>query len=797
MLIPLIWLAFLLRVWDLSNLPPGLWYDEAYYAMDAAWLLDGGAWQLFFAGNNGREPVFIYGQAVMVWLFGATTFAARLQAPLWGVLTIPVMYVLARRLTRAAGWSGWVPYLATAGLVGSFWHLTLSRSGYRGILLPLATMLVLYAFWRGWHTRSFIWMALAGVALGISQYTYLAARLLPLIFVLLAFTWTLLHWRDVARLRFLWVSLVVMAVVSAGVFAPLGWIFWQHPDLFSARTGDVMFTPDTPADLAAHLLDAGSLFFNGSDPNWRHHLPGRPILGWLTWLPFWAGLAVCLWRIRRQETSLLLVTMLAVLYLPAFIAVPPVHALRLSNLLPVYYLLSAVGLTLLRPPRVLLIGAALLLTVETGLTSYDYFYRWANHEEPYVQYNGPLVDFVAEVRTEAARQPVLIPFHVYIHPTTRYLLRDHFSEQPPPPSLGGPVKLVTLPDNFRLLNVANIPALPSFVWLEGETVYVSRPPREAEQRYLDYQLNQPPADSYTDRFGRELAFARTLTDVTPLLPMFTETEPQYSASLQWADEAQLRGYDISPNPATPGQPLTLNLYWRSLTDLTFEWRLFVQILNAGGDPIGQWEGDAFREDMYRWRPDGLLATQHTLWLGPETPNGLYVLRLGFFKEPSGARLPVSRITSDGLVPLGDQVHAGIFSVGESDPPTIPLEATFGEAIRLDGITPGRESDSVLPVTFYWTAAQPIAQPYTVFLQLLDESGAVVAGWDSQPLGGLYPTTMWSPGDSIRDTFRLPLPADGLTTGTYRLITGFYHVETGQRLHTEAGADYILLMEVAR
>lgn len=159
-LLPLILLAFFLRVWQLPQIPPGLWYDEAYYSMDAAWLLDGGPWHLFFAGNNGREPMFIYLQSVFIWIFGAQPLTSRLIGPLVGTLTVPLLYVLAHRLVRglndlpfgsAPDLKKWLPYLASIGLAVSFWHLDLSRSGFRGILLPLFTAFVFYAFWRGWH----------------------------------------------------------------------------------------------------------------------------------------------------------------------------------------------------------------------------------------------------------------------------------------------------------------------------------------------------------------------------------------------------------------------------------------------------------------------------------------------------------------------------------------------------------------------------------------------------------------------------------------------------------------------
>ncbi len=822
-LLPIIFLAFLLRVWQLPHTPPGLWYDEAYYSMDAVHLLDGGPWQLFFAGNNGREPIFIYWQALLIWIFGATPLTSRLIGPWVGTLTIPLVYVLARRLTRGYARSNWLAYLAAGGMAFSFWHLGLSRGGFRGILLPLVTILVFYAFWRGWQEKSIKLVILAGVALGVSQYTYLAARALPLVLALFGLVWTALHWRDKAALKSLWLTLVVMALVSAAVFAPLGWIFFNEPDLFSSRIEDVFFTPDNAKELFLHLSNAIRIFVDNGDPNWRHHLPDRPMLGWLGWLGFWPGLFICLRRARQTPYLFLLVTLLT-LFLPALLSVPPAHALRLSALLPIYYIFFALGLIavtywistrwlgrfgpLPRSMAAILVAVTLM---EGGLTLYDYFYRWANAEETYVEYNTPLVEFVDELIGRSAKNPVIIPFQLYVHPTTRYLLHDHFVEQPAVAnaasleSYAGSVQLVSLPNNFRILNVANIPELPSFVWLarspDGQGVaYVSRPPRQKERAYLAQIKESVTPEIYQDRFAGTLAEIRQIDTVAPLLPMFTQAAPRRSTDLNWGNLAALRGYDVVPEVIRPDQPLTLNFYWRSLTDKTFSHRLFLQLIDPAGQPINQWEGEGFREDMYRWRENGLLPTQHTLWVGPDTPPGPYLVRIGFFDVETGRRLP---LYVDGQPTGTDQIQLGLFyvSANGTDPrrPATPVSANFANSIELTGVTTipfdrSTLSASTLPLTLHWQTIRPTDKPYTVFLQLLDAQGQVISGWDRQPFNGLYPTHRWSPGEVIADTFELPLPEDGLPPGSYRVITGFYDVETGQRLQVVDGGDFVELLQ---
>lgn len=840
--------AFFLRVWRLPELPPGLWYDEAYNAMDAAGVAAGDQFPLFFVGNNGREPLWHYMLAGVITLLGQTTFSVRWLGAMAGFITVPLMVrfalvFLAPWVDRR--WRDWLAVIAAAWLAGSWWHLLLSRVGLRPVLLSPLLMLALVLFWRGWRRGRGLDFGAAGLFLGLAQYTYLPARLAPLVLAGFAVVWSI---QARASLHRLWSGLLVTALVAAVVFAPLGWFFWQHPATFSARTGDVAISPANPAELGRHLLQSLSLFLGAGHELYRHHLPGRAMLGWLEIPFFWLGLAALLFSAhRRRPESQLLLLGLAVMWLPALLASPPVHALRPVGLLPFYYVVVALGsymaarwLGAVVPAVGGLTRAAVAGWLLAGLVClnglvnfYDYFWRWAGRPEVYQEYNGPLVDLTRQLIDVSESQDVLIPFHLYVHPTTRYLLGPSFTEVPgPPPSLRRPLAMLLVPDNFQLLYVGNIPASPAMVLLTRDEAgrgraYVSRPPRAGEQLALDRLLVSLEArlEPMNDRLGRTVAHLLSLPpSAAQLLGPLFDPQPLRTVSLTWAAEEpaiRLVGYEVTPELARPGEPVLVSLYWQSLTDQAFDERLFLQLIDGAGRPVNQWEGSAVQEDMYRWRPAGLLASRHMLWLGPDTPPGPYLLRLGFFDPNSGQRLPVRTGELAGSTVAPDQVQLGLFYVttGDLDPrqPALPLSATFGDAIQLTGVSlPTLATDnsqftihnsdlrafgeftqsSSLPVTFHWLALRPTAKPCTVFLQLLNAQNEVVASWDSQPYAGLYPTQLWSPGEVIVDTFHLPLPEAGLPPGLYRLITGFYDVDTGQRLPVSmpAGGDWTELAQ---
>ncbi len=902
-LLGILLIAFALRVWHLPQTPPGLWYDEAYNAMDARWMAETGDFPTFFVGNNGREPLWHYLLLLSTSLLGNTPFAVRWVGALAGLITIPIIYrltgLLLRPFVQNQAELRWLALTAAAWLAVSWWHLLNSRAGFRPILLPPLLMLSLYFFIKAiipnkrrmtndeprftFYALRFTWplsssalknFTLAGLFLGLSQYTYLPARLAPLIFGGLLILWTLQIFVTKKRVHTsqfraqpargtifnlsiysLWLGTLITAITALLIFLPLGLFFFNNPDAFFSRTGDVAFSPKNPADLLAHLGQSLTLFLGAGHELYRHHLPGRAMLGWLEIPFFWIGLLTLLrpTNLRRPQTHLLLLGLL-VMWLPALLATPPIHALRPIGLLPFYYLIVTLGMyhasrftlhaSRLKTPSVLRFTfyVLLLLPLLNGLlNTYDYFRRWASHPEVYQEFNAPLVDLTDHLLDLTADQDVLIPFHVYIHPTTRYLLRDSFPEQAGPPPPGErPVEMLLVPSAFQLLYVGNIPESPALVLLTRDdtgqgAAYVSRPPRAEEQTAINEMLSSLQPYPFKDRLERTVAQFVSLPNLPipqsphppisqspnlhpPISTLFTPT-PLRTIDLTWADLVRLTGYDVTPVSARPGQPITLNLYWRSLTDKTFDQRLFLQIIDSAGQPLNQAEEPAFREDMYRWRPDGILPTQHTLWLGPETPPGAYLIRLGFFDPRTGERLPIMEggkigNLEDGGEPV-DQVQLGLFYVtADGDAPRqpdIPLTTTFGEAIDLTGVTipdlhsrpPNLQSlipnyqlpipqPPNLPITLFWQPRQPTDQPYTVFLQLLDEQGTVISGKDRQPLNGLYPTTRWSPGEPIVDTFSLPLPAEGLPPGTYRLISGFYDFETGQRLSVAEGDDFALL-----
>jgi len=103
-------------------------------------------------------------------------------------------------------------------------------------------------------------------------------------------------------------------------------------------------------------------------------------------------------------------------------------------------------------------------------------------------------------------------------------------------------------------------------------------------------------------------------------------------------------------------------------------------------------------------------------------------------------------------------------------------ALLGYDLESVVIEPGQD----VSLSLYWEALTRPRGSYAVFLHLIDKDGDRRSQEDSLPMGGLYPTTHWYPGEVIRDHYRLPIPPD-LEPGRYRLEVGLYDASTLDRL----------------
>lgn len=422
-------LAAMLRFPLLGQLPPGLYHDEAINGLDAARVLDG-VTPVFFTANNGREPLFIYLIAGSIALLGRTALAVRIVSAILGTLTVPATYLLGRRL-----FSRRIGLLAAVVTAITVWPLNLSRVGFRAVAMPPFVALMVWAFWHGYEftttpggegRHGWRWFGLAGVFAGLMLYTYLAARFVPLVFLLfvghLAATRRPIPWR----------GLLVFAIVTCLVAAPLLGYFVAHRAEAALRVFQVsILNPEISAGdpwgtLARHLGRTLLMFNVRGDFIPRHNVPLRPVFDPLISLVFLVGLGAAVRRWRQPAYGLVLIWT-GVMLLPTVLAEDAPHFLRAVGVLPVLFVFPALGLSAagdwLRqrrfpgrsegeaaggtgrgasPPLFLVAG---VLTVSLGLTTCDYFVRHARSENAYYQFEAGASELAADINQFLGANP--------------------------------------------------------------------------------------------------------------------------------------------------------------------------------------------------------------------------------------------------------------------------------------------------------------------------------------------------------------------------------------------------------
>ena len=360
----LILLGLGLRLARLSFQP--LWWDEGYSVWFATRPL---AEMVSLTAQDIHPPLYyalLHGWAA---LLGTGPAALRLPSIVVGVLTIPLLYLVARRMlsTRAA-------LLAAFLLTINPLHVYYSQEVRMYGLVALLSMGILAAAWRAFDTETrrrgdtadsrilatpyhrvpegcsrSPWPLVAYVLLtAAALYTQYYAVFLPIGLTLYA-AW---HWRRDRRALLVWFG---AQVIVALLYLP--WVIYAAPKLAPYISQKIVADADRPLGALAYLARHLAAFLAG-------HLEGPLASWWPAALVLCLPIAVGLWllRIRSQPARLQHATrntpgaipMLATVVLTAFILgwlislrAPffPARGERLLILaLPPFILLAAAGL---------------------------------------------------------------------------------------------------------------------------------------------------------------------------------------------------------------------------------------------------------------------------------------------------------------------------------------------------------------------------------------------------------------------------------------------------------------------
>ncbi len=325
----LLLLAAYLRYRVPLAVPPGLGMDELIALQISEQVLDGDL-QLFYEAGQGREPIFNYWLAPWLPLMGRRVFTLRVASSALSLLGLAAVAVLARRLFDPG-----VALASLAGGAASFWTLFAARAGARSVAMIPFAALSGYLFWCGLASpaqsrRRSLFMIGAGLCLGLTFYTFTAARVLPAVFALfLLYLWVFHR----PRLTGLGRPLLLGAIVVLLVALPLFCYLRTHPqaDQFDFREFNrplaALMSGDPKPALQTSLATLGGFAFRG-DPLIFDNVPGRPVFEPLTAFLFLSGVAVALARWRQPAYAFILIWLLVSL-IPGMLSQPAPNFYRI------------------------------------------------------------------------------------------------------------------------------------------------------------------------------------------------------------------------------------------------------------------------------------------------------------------------------------------------------------------------------------------------------------------------------------------------------------------------------------
>lgn len=268
-------------------------------------------------------------------------------------------------------------------------------------------------------------------------------------------------------------------------------------------------------------------------------------------------------------------------------------------------------------------------------------------------------------------------------------------------------------------------------------------------------------------------------------------KPGYPAKATLGNSVEFSGYDYD----AAGR--TIILHWKTLATLRQHYDSFTVLTRDGQPQMEQQtvEVGSVYDPASDWSTQTLLKSSYSL--SPTLPAGRYRLETGWFDTASNQALPVT--DADGK-PAGDRLilpfdlRAAPGTTGRALPPGLQYtqkQANLGAQIQLHGYSLISDTQN-LKLTLIWGATGTPPRDYTIFVQLLDANGKVVEQKDVQPENGFYPTSLWTSGDKLAETYVFKRPA----AGSYRLICGMYDpADGGKRLPVNDGGDFIDLLTI--
>ena len=507
-----------LRLYALSDLPFGVWYDEAESGLAARRLLSEPDFRVPFIATMNTTVFLPALFAAATTVFGDSIAALRSVSAIFGIGAIVAAFLVGRELHGLR--FGLVLAFVTAA---ARWHINFSRVAMTGVDTPffefVATYFLLRMINRGRLRDAFF----AGLAVGSGLLFYQAYRLFVvglLVFAVIsaarAHQSLTAHW----RLHLQQVGMLVLTVIV--VTMPVLQFAWRSPDVVLNRVSETSILPRREEPNLARALLANTtrhlLMFNvAGDRNGRHNLPGEPILdpamGVLAVLGFVAALSRGLAPANLFFLVLFGVGLAGGILTVDFEAPQSLRSIAAFPAVAYFIALAATALARYRPAagrahRGWRPAAAIAITFYiAAVNTHEYFGRFGANGVVWSSFSAAETVVGRELASRRVDEVAVLSELLANHPTIRYLAP---AARP---------QVLQVPDAFPIRDGSGRPVVIFF---------------SADERALAEE-------------GHRLYPGATFAALAGP-PPFDETPHAYMLALQMSDLTSVRGLDVLYTP---------------------------------------------------------------------------------------------------------------------------------------------------------------------------------------------------------------------------------------------------------
>ncbi len=368
-----------------NAIPKNLTFDEIEFSK-LALSLDGKAYVPYSPLATGHATLYFYILLASMKLFGISSFALRLPAALFGVITPLVLFFVLRKSIRKT-FPHHSPLLQEIlPIAGAFlfatnrWYFNFARFSFEATFLLFLELISLYFVLKYSDHHQKKWLVYSAIFAGLAYNSYQPGRFFFAIPLLLIFL-TILE-RKQNRLDFSFFtkqtahSFLSFLVPFFIVILPLSLYLSSHQDIR-------MYQLFYPANTDMSVQEKGQFFLRNvsssvgmfsirGDVNGRHNYPNKPALNPIVSILFILGLVFCVKDIKKKTNQLFLMYFLLSL-VPTLLTYPweNPNMLRTITVIPsvIYFSTISLGTLFYFAEHKLKVRYTLLLFVLFGLIS--------------------------------------------------------------------------------------------------------------------------------------------------------------------------------------------------------------------------------------------------------------------------------------------------------------------------------------------------------------------------------------------------------------------------------------------